>query len=154
MSDQSIRIRPVERADYEQWLEQWNGYNIFYERIGPKAVAPEVTKTTWARFFDHYEPMHCLVAEQGDQIVGIVHYIYHRNTTMIGPACYLQDLFTKPNVRGKGIGRALIEGVYEQARVAGSPRVYWQTQETNTQAQILYDKIADRSGFIVYRKEM
>jgi GNAT superfamily N-acetyltransferase len=107
---------------------------------------------TWARFFDAYEPVHALVAESEKRLVGLTHYLFHRSTITIGPSCYLQDLYTDESLRGKGIGRALIEAVYEQARVAGAGRVYWQTHETNTAAQKLYDKVAERSGFIVYRK--
>ena len=104
------------------------------------------------RFFDAYEPVHALVAEQNGKLIGLTHYLYHRSTTSIAPTCYLQDLFTTPAARGKGVARALINGVYEQAQLAGSPRVYWQTHETNTTAMLLYDKVADRSGFVVYRK--
>jgi GNAT superfamily N-acetyltransferase len=154
MADASIVVRDVRRSDYDQWLPLWQGYNAFYERVGPKAVPAEVTAMTWARFFDHYEPVQCLVAETGGQLVGMTHIIFHRNTTMIGPTCYLQDLFTAQNARGKGVGRALIEGVYDCARAAGATRVYWQTHETNVTAQALYDVLADRSGFIVYRKDL
>ena len=83
-----------------------------------------------------------------------MHYLYHRNTVMLGPTCYLQDLFTAPNARGHGVGRALIEAVYDRARTAGSTLVYWQTHETNLTAQRLYDAVADRSGFIVFRKDV
>ena len=106
---------------------------------------------TWARFFDAYEPVHALVAERDGQLLGLVHYIFHRSTILIGPICYLQDLFTAEHARGQGIGRLLIEGVYERAKSAGSQRVYWQTHETNETAQRLYNKLAERSGFIVYR---
>jgi GNAT superfamily N-acetyltransferase len=149
-----ITIRPVRAQDFDAWLTLWEGYNIFYERTGPKAVPIEVTRTTWARFFDHYEPVHCLVAESDGRLLGIVHYLFHRNTTMLGPTCYLQDLFTAEEARGQGIGRALIEAVYGEAQAAGSPRVYWQTHETNQVAQRLYDNVAVRSGFIVYRKDL
>jgi GNAT superfamily N-acetyltransferase len=64
----------------------------------------------------------------------------------------MQDLFTVEAARGKGVGRALIDAVCAHARQAGSPRVYWQTHETNTAAMQLYDKLAEKSGFIVYRK--
>jgi GNAT superfamily N-acetyltransferase len=86
--------------------------------------------------------------------VGLAHYLFHRSTTMLGPICYLQDLFTDAASRGKGVGRALIEAVYERARRAGSLRVYWQTHETNLVARKLYDEVAERSGFIVYRKQI
>ena len=152
MSITDLSIRPVARKDYEKWLPLWNGYNAFYGRSGATALAPAITAMTWARFFDGYEPMHGLVAERGGELLGLTHYLFHRSTTAIEPSCYLQDLFTSEAARGKGVGRTLINGVYEQARLAGSPRVYWQTHETNRTAMQLYDKVAEHSGFVVYRK--
>ena len=149
-----IAIRPVTRADFDQWLPLWEGYNAFYKRVGPAAVPMEVTQTTWARFFDGYEPMHALVAESDGRLVGLVHYLFHRNTIMLGPVCYLQDLFTDPALRGKGVGKALIEAVYAKAKSAGSPRVYWHTHETNKTAMRLYERVATHSGFVVYRREI
>jgi GNAT superfamily N-acetyltransferase len=143
-------IRPVIPADFDKWATLWEGYNRFYQRTVPS----EITSTTWSRFFDAYEPVHALVAEQSGLLLGLVHYLYHRSTTLIGPTCYLQDLFTREDVRGTGVGRALIEAVYEVARSAGSQRVYWQTHETNLTAMALYDKVAERSGFLVYRKQL
>ncbi|MEO9131664.1 MAG: GNAT family N-acetyltransferase, partial [Sphingomonas sp.] len=101
-----------------------------------------------------YEPVHALVAESDGAVLGLTHYLFHRSTNMIEPNCYLQDLFTAEAARGHGVGRALIEGVYERARTAGSSRVYWLTQETNQVARTLYDKIAEQSGFLVYRKPL
>jgi GNAT superfamily N-acetyltransferase len=150
----NLTIRPVTRQDYEQWLPLWNGYNEFYGRSGATALSPDITRTTWQRFFDTYEPVHALVAESDGNLLGLAHYIFHRSTILIQPTCYLQDLFTTEASRGKGVGRALVEAVYEQARLAESSRVYWMTHETNLTAMQLYDKIADRSGFIVYRKPL
>jgi GNAT superfamily N-acetyltransferase len=147
-------IREVAAIDFDRWLPLWEGYNLFYERVGPAAIPDEVTRITWARFFDSYEPLNALVAERGGQLLGLAHYLFHRHTAMLGPICYLQDLFTSEQVRGQGVGRALINGVYDRARAAGSPRVYWQTHETNAVAQTLYDKVAECSGFIVYRKNI
>ena len=121
-----LTIRFVTRQDYDQWLPLWDGYNAFYGRSGATALAPEITAMTWARFFDAYEPVHALVAESGGELLGLTHYLFHRSTTAIDPSCYLQDLFTSEAARGKGVGRALINGVYAQAKLAGSPRVYWQ----------------------------
>jgi GNAT superfamily N-acetyltransferase len=147
-------VRPVTRKDYDQWLPLWKGYNAFYGRSGPTALPQEITLITWGRFFDGYEPVHCLVAESEGKLLGLAHYIFHRSTIAIGPNCYLQDLFTTESARGKGVARALITQVYEQARLAGSARVYWQTHETNLTAMQLYDKVAERSGFLVYRKSI
>jgi GNAT superfamily N-acetyltransferase len=149
-----LSIRFLTRQDYDQWLPLWDGYNAFYGRSGATALPPEIAAMTWARFFDAYEPVHALVAESGGQLLGLTHYLFHRSTLFIEPTCYLQDLFTAEAARGKGVGRALINGVYEQARIAGSPRVYWLTHETNLTAMQLYDKVAERSGFVVYRKQL
>jgi GNAT superfamily N-acetyltransferase len=149
-----LTVRLVARADYDQWLPLWDDYNAFYGRSGPTALAPEITAMTWARLFAAYEPVHGLVAESRGQLLGLTHYLFHRSTTAIEPLCYLQDLFTLEAARGKGVGRALINEVYQQARRAGSPRVYWQTHQTNLTARRLYDKLADDSGFVIYRKPL
>ena len=148
----TLTVRPIARADYDQWLPLWDGYNAFYGRFGATALDPEITRTTWQRFFDAGEPVHAIVAEEGGVLLGLVHYLYHRSTTSIGPSCYLQDLFTRHEARGRGVGRALIEAVYAAAQAEGSPRVYWQTHETNATAMRLYDQLAEKSGFLVYRK--
>ena len=148
----SPTIRFVTRTDFAQWLPLWDGYNKFYGRSGATALPGEITQTTWGRFFDAYEPMRALVAESEGRLIGLVHYLYHRSTTMLGPTCYLQDLFTDEAARGKGVGKALINAVYEQAALGGAGRVYWLTHETNLTAMRLYDQVAERSGFVVYRK--
>ena len=147
-----VTIRPVAREDFDAWKPLWDGYNAFYGRQGPTALPDEITRMTWSRLFDAYEPVHALVAEDSGKVIGLVHYLFHRSTIQIAPTCYLQDLFTSEAARGKGVGRSLIEAVYERARVAGSGRVYWQTHETNDVAMRLYDKVAEKSGFLVYRR--
>jgi GNAT superfamily N-acetyltransferase len=143
-----ITIRALARTDRAQWEPLWQGYLAFYKT----SVADDVTDLTFARFFDEAEPMHALVAEREGEVVGIVHYIFHRSTWTKGPYCYLQDLFTRDDARGGGVGRKLIEAVYERAKAQGASRVYWLTQESNAAARALYDKLAERSGFIQYRK--
>ncbi|MGA3157731.1 MAG: GNAT family N-acetyltransferase [Steroidobacteraceae bacterium] len=145
-------VRAVTSEDFESWLKLWDGYNRFYGRHGATALAREISHMTWSRFFDAYEPVNALVAELQGELVGLVHYIFHRSTIMIAPTCYLQDLFTSEAARGRGVGRALIEAVYAKATAAGSPRVYWMTHETNQSAMRLYDQVAERSGFLQYRK--
>ena len=145
-------IRAPRFPDFESWKVLFEGYNAFYGREGATALAPAIVATTWARIHDEDEPVHALVAEEGGELVGLVHFLFHRSTTAIGDSCYLQDLFTVPAARGKGIAQALIEAVYERATQSGAARVYWQTHETNATAQRLYDRVAERSGFIVYRK--
>ena len=147
-----LTVRAIARDDYAQWKPLWDGYNAFYGRAGATALAPEITQMTWARFFDAYEPVYAVVAEAGGELLGLAHFLYHRSTTQIAPSCYMQDLFSSAESRGQGVGRALIEAVYRQAAAAGSPRVYWQTHESNSTAMQLYDKLAEKSGFVVYRK--
>ncbi|MGA9912102.1 MAG: GNAT family N-acetyltransferase [Paraburkholderia sp.] len=151
---QAIEVRAVRQSDFAAWAVLWDGYNAFYGRSGSTALPPEVTQVTWSRFFDVYEPMHALVAERAGALLGLTHFLYHRTTVAVHPNCYLQDLFTVEAARGHGVGRALIQGVYDRARSEGSPRVYWQTHETNTVAMQLYDKVAEKSGFVVYRHNL
>src|SRR5258708_4448672 len=156
-----VPVRPAAPPDFDKWRPPWRGSNLFY---GRPSLPAEITQMTWSRLFDAYEPVHALVAErnlavpaapdQGNELLGLAHYLFHRSTIHIAPVCYLQDLFTTEAARGQGVGRALMEGVYDRARVAGSPRVYWQTHETNSTAMHLYDKVAERSGFVVYRRQV
>lgn len=144
----SVQIKAVESKDYDNWLPLWKGYQRFYEVDIPECV----TLNTWLRFLDPAEPMFAALAMIGDQASGLVHSIYHRSTWAMSDHCYLQDLFVPDYARGHGIGRALIEHVYEDARRRGASRVHWLTHETNHTAMQLYDRIADRSSFIQYRK--
>jgi GNAT superfamily N-acetyltransferase len=150
----TITIRPIQKTDFLNWNPLWDGYNAFYGRANETALDPEITKATWRRFFDPDESVFCLVAESQGKLVGITHYLYHRSTTRLSMVCYLQDLFTEPTQRGKGIGRALIHGVYEQAKLVNMSRVYWTTHETNTAGRLLYDKVARHAGFLIYSQEL
>lgn len=151
MSEQFL-IRPAVEGDFLAWLPLWNGYNAFYGRSGATALPADITRTTWSRFLDADEAMHALVAEDSSGLLGLAHFLFHRSTIQLGPSCYLQDLYTAEAARGRGVARALIEEVYRRAKAAGAPRVYWQTHETNATAMMLYDKVAEKSGFVVYRK--
>lgn len=141
-------IRPIVATDFDVWLPLWKGYQAFYN-VG---IDDAVTRNTWARFLDPNEPMHAALAYENGRAIGLVHWIYHRSTWTAGNYCYLQDLFVAPDVRGTGAGRKLIEHVYARAESTNCARVYWLTHETNGVAMQLYDRIADRSGFIQYRK--
>ncbi|NIX77594.1 GNAT family N-acetyltransferase [Microvirga terricola] len=147
-NNNGIVIRPFQPEDRAAWGPLWQGYLTFYKA----SLAPEVTETSWQRLLNPAEPMHGLAALFDDEIVGIVHYLYHRSTWIPGNYCYLQDLFTSEKARNKGVGRALIEAVATRAKADGASRVYWLTHETNVSAQALYDKVASRSGFIQYRR--
>lgn len=144
----SEQIRPFTRDDFDTWYPLWRGYQAFYKVDIPR----ETSDVTWTRLLDPVEPMHGVFALREGRPVGIVHYIEHRSCWTVGDYCYLQDLFVDPTVRGTGAGRALIEKVYEIAKEKGAGRVHWLTHETNDTAMLLYDRIADKSGFIQYRK--
>ena len=145
-------VRAIRPDDLAAWTPLWGGYNAYYGRAGATALPDMITQSTWQRFFNPLEPVYALVAERDGVLVGLTHYLFHRSTTAIEPTIYLQDLFTSQAARGKGVGRALINGVYEQAKLAGSPRVYWFTMNTNHTAMQLYDKVAEKTGIVVYRK--
>ena len=147
-------IRDLQAADYAGWRPLWDGYNAFYGRSGPTALPEAITTASWRRFLDPAEPMHAIVAEVDGQLVGLAHHVFHCSTSRLHDVCYLQDLFTAPAHRGRGIGRRLIEAVYGAARRAGSTRVYWQTKSDNTAGRALYDKLARHQGFIVYTQEL
>lgn len=149
--DSVVTIRDANNDDFTAWKVLWDGYNAFYERVGPTALSSKMTLLTWSRFLDDDEPMHCLLATSAGKLLGLAHFLYHRSTTLMEPVCYLQDVFTIEEARGKGVGRALITAVVERAKAAGSQRVYWQTHETNKVAMRLYDQVAEKSGFVVYR---
>jgi GNAT superfamily N-acetyltransferase len=147
---QPVRIKAPDNDDFDIWLPLWKGYQRFYKVDIPESV----TLGTWARLLDPAEPMYAALAFVGEQAVGLAHSIYHRSTWIPGDDCYLQDLFVAQDARGGGIGRALIEHVYEDARRRGATRVHWLTHESNHNAMQLYDRLANRSGFIQYRKPL
>ena len=143
-----MNVRPAHPSDHDAWLPLWQGYQQFYQTD----IAAATSALTWRRFHEPSEPMHCAVAEWHGQLIGMVHYIFHRSCWTVGDYVYLQDLFVSPAARGQGVGRALIEFVYQRAQESGASRVHWLTHETNTDAMLLYDRIAQKSGFIQYRK--
>lgn len=147
----TLNVRPLVESDYSAWLTLWQGYLTFYDA----QLSEQVSQLTWRRMLSEAEPMYALGAFDDQQkLLGFAHLIYHRGTWSAGDHCYLEDLFTAPQSRGKGVGRALIEGVYQHAQANGASRVYWHTHETNATAQTLYDRLADKPGFIQYRKNL
>ncbi|MCJ2061374.1 GNAT family N-acetyltransferase [Methylobacterium sp. J-088] len=144
----ALTIRPIGPGDRAAWLPLWRGYQAFYK----VDLSEAVTDTTWARLNDPAEPVDGALAWRGTEAVGLVHHIRHRSAWTVGDYCYLQDLFVADGTRGLGIGRRLIEHVYAVAKAAGCSRVHWLTHETNADAMQLYDRIAEKSGFVQYRK--
>jgi GNAT superfamily N-acetyltransferase len=143
----SVQIRPLQKSDESQWRRLWTAYLTFYETTVPE----EVYQTTFARLTsgaDH--EYRGFIAEFEGKSVGLTHYLFHRHNWSIEDVCYLQDLYADPDVRGKGIGAALIEAVKQEAAKIGVKNVYWMTHETNTTARKLYDHVARRTGFIEY----
>ena len=145
-----IEVRPVIPADQAAWLPLWQGYLRFYET----ELSEAVTQSSWQRFLDPGEPTHAALAWQDGKAVGLVHFIYHRSNWSIENACYLQDLFVDPQQRSTGLGRKLIEHVYARAKTDQCAKVHWLTHETNATGIRLYERIAERPGFIQFRKAL
>ncbi|MDF0598215.1 GNAT family N-acetyltransferase [Psychromarinibacter halotolerans] len=145
----SLTIRPVEARDRDDWQRLWTAYLTFYE----SSVPAEVYDVSFTRLLGN-DPhdFHGLLAEVDGKPCGLVHYLYHRHMWKTENVCYLQDLYADPDVRGRGVGRALIEAVYAAADAAGAPTVYWLTQEFNTEARRLYDRIGTLTPFIKYNR--
>jgi len=143
-----IEIRQVHADEHAAWLPLWQAYLRFYKTELPQAV----TQSTWQRMLDPNEPTHAALAWADGKAVGMVHFIYHRSNWAIENACYLQDLLVAPETRGTGVGRQLIEFVYTTAKADGCNKVHWLTHETNATAIQLYERIAERPGFIQFRK--
>ncbi len=142
-------IQTLTADHFTDWEPLWLGYLGFYE----SSLSDAVTRTSFARLTSGIDPMGGFLArDERGAAIGLVHGIKHRSTWSDGDYCYLQDLFAAPEARGSGIGRALIEAVYDQARLMGCSRVYWLTHESNVNAMQLYDRIADKSGFLQYKK--
>ncbi|MDB5671856.1 MAG: putative histone acetyltransferase [Alphaproteobacteria bacterium] len=150
-ADTDLTVRAARMDDLDQWLPLWTGYNAFYGREGPTALAEHVTADRWAAFLSPEVPMWALVAERNGWLVGLAHYLFHLSTTSLAPSCYMQDLFTAAEIRGAGVGAALIEAVAERAGAAGSASVSWQTHHMNATARRLYDRVAAQSEFLIYR---
>jgi GNAT superfamily N-acetyltransferase len=146
----TLTIRPLQPTDRAAWEPLWQAYQRFYEVVIPA----ETTELTWGRFHDPAEPMHALGAFDGERLVGIVHAIFHRSCWLPQWTCYLQDLYVASDQRGLGAGAALIEAIADLARANGAGRLYWLTDETNATARLLYDRIAEKSGLIQYRKAL
>ncbi|MGP9812840.1 GNAT family N-acetyltransferase [Rhodopseudomonas sp. NSM] len=144
----AVEIRPVGPDERAAWEPLWAGYLDFYKAT----LAPGTNDVTWARFHDAAEPMYLLGAYVDGKLTGIVQFLYHRSCWTAGDYCYLQDLFVADSARGLGLGRKLIEAVYDRAKADGCSRVHWLTQTGNATARLLYDRIADDSGFMQYRK--
>jgi GNAT superfamily N-acetyltransferase len=141
-------IRNIREADARDWRTLWQGYLDFYRTVLPE----DVTDTTWRRLLDPAEPLFGLIAERDGLLAGFAHCVLHRGTWSLGDQCYLEDLYVAPGARGVGTGRALIEAVYREADHRGADRVYWLTHETNSTARALYERVAQRSGFIHYTR--
>lgn len=145
----AVTVRPLEAGDHDAWRRLWTAYLDFYETTVPE----EVYATTWQRLLgdEPYDP-NGLVALVDGKPVGLAHYIFHRHCWKTENVCYLQDLYADPSVRGTGVGRALIEAVYARADAADCPSVYWMTQDFNTTARQLYDRIGTLTPFIKYQR--
>ena len=149
-SQSHIQITPLTHPNFEAWLPLWQDYLTFYETSLPI----ETTMTTWQKIIDSKVPIYGFGAFKDKVLVGITHVILHPNTWNTTECCYLEDLFVSESARGRGLGGKLIEHVYDFAAAQDCNRVYWTTQESNKTARVLYDKIANLTDMIQYRKNL
>lgn len=146
-----ITVRPLSPADRAAWEPLWLGYCRFYQTEVPAAVTAE----TWRRFHDPTVPLHSVGAfNDAGELVGFANYLFHLSTWSPTSYCYLEDLFTDESARGTGVGRALIAAVHDAALTGGATKLYWLTHETNRTAQALYDRVAERTGFIHFSQKL
>ena len=143
----TLTIRAIEEKDKDQWLKLWAGYLEFYK----STISSEQTELTWKRLINNELKMFGFVAESEEGVIGFTHCLFRPSTWTETDYCYLEDLFVDPTIRGKGVGRALMEKVVELAKEKKSKRVYWTTQEFNKTARVLYDSITPVSEFVQYR---
>jgi GNAT superfamily N-acetyltransferase len=148
--ERQIAVRRPTPTDEAVWRSLWGQYQQFYE----VSISETVTGAVWRRLFDASEPVACFLAIEGDWPLGFVHVIVHRSFWTEGDYCYLQDLFVEPNFRKQGVARALIDQAACYAAEQGCSRLHWLTHESNRTAQRLYNRIAERSGFIQYVQEL
>jgi len=145
----TLKIRPLQLTDRPQWDGLWHGYLTYYET----ELAPEIYDAAFSRMVsDEHPEYYGLVAELDGKLVGLAHYIFHTHGWQLEDVVYLQDLYTDPSVRGKSVGRALIEAVYTAADTAGCPKVYWLTQDFNKAGRRLYDRVGTLTPFIKYSR--
>lgn len=146
----AVQIMPLASSDYEAWLSLWRNYLKFYQTSLPRST----TEIAWRNLLDSSVPIYGFGAWQDDTLMGITHVVLHPNTWNSTECCYLEDLYVDESVRGQGVGRALIEHVYDFANKKNCNRVYWTTQEDNTTARALYDKLATKTDMVQYRKDL
>jgi GNAT superfamily N-acetyltransferase len=145
----SVVVRPLRASDETEWARMWCAYLEFYET----SRSQDIYDTYFQRLLgDDPQDFNGLIAELDGRPVGLTHYLFHRHGWSVENTCYLQDLYADPQVRGQGVGRALIEAVYAAADESGVPSVYWLTQDFNATARHLYDRIGVRTPFIRYNR--
>lgn len=142
-----LKIRDPKPEDKAQWLELWDGYLAFYKQ----ELSHQQTELTWERLLHAKDGLHAIVAELDGQLVGLAHYFWTPSTWQQNKDLYLEDLFVSPSVRGKGVGKALIEALVDVCLKAGGSKVHWQTHQTNQTAIALYEKLAKQSEFVVFK---
>lgn len=145
----TLTIRALRAEDQPEWARLWRAYLAFYET----ELGADIFASTFKRLVSgETGEFRGYLALVDDKPVGLAHYLFHRSCWSVANTCYLQDLFADPDVRGQGIGRALIEAVYAAADAEGAASVYWMTQEFNQTARRLYDRIGVKTPFIEYNR--
>ncbi len=142
-----INVRSIAESDKAAWLPLWHGYLTFYKVQLPASQ----DDLTWSRLLDPAYESHGLVIDKDGAVQGLAHYSFQTSTWAQINNCFLEDLFVNPEVRGGGLGRALIDEVKEIAIAAGSSRLFWNTDRSNKVARKIYDTYTEESGKVQYR---
>jgi ribosomal protein S18 acetylase RimI-like enzyme len=145
-----MTTRPLSKTDYPQWRKLWDQYLVFYQH----SLSEKQTQQTFERLTDSASGIYGLVLETDGELVGFAHSSFTHSTWQENRELYLEDLFVDPSARGKGHGRELIEAVASFARENGAPKLHWKTHKDNLNAQALYEKLATKSEFVIYEKEI
>jgi len=146
----AVEVRLLRADERDAWQVLWKGYQEYYE-----VNLDDTTDSLWERLMaDDPDGPICLVAEDSGKLLGLVQYLFHGTTWSPKERIYLHDLYTVPASRGQGVGRKLIEAVYDAGRERGCDQVYWMTQDFNKAGRALYDNVANLTPFIKYMKKV
>ena len=142
----AVDVRPIEPGDHDAWAPLFAAYREFYEIDED----PEAVDRVWSWIQDADHETNALVAVLDGRVVGFAHHRLYARPAEGGKGLFLDDLFTVPDLRGQGVGRALIERLAEIARENGCAKVRWVTADDNVVAQRLYDQTAEKTTWLTY----
>ncbi len=143
----TFEIRPVRDGDFFNWLPLFADYGDFYGT----PVPDEKALLVWSWLTAGTHGLSALVAQSDDgSLVGLAHYRSFVRPLAGQTGLYIDDLFVSEDQRGTGVATALITRVKEIASEKHAGVVRWVTAPDNEEAQVLYDKLAERTSWVTY----